>query len=62
MNQIEIWFSILVRKLIRRANFTSKHDLKAKILRFIAYFNETLAKPFRWTYVGKPLTVPNRSQ
>ena len=57
MNQIEIWFSILVRKLIRRANFTSKHDLKAKILRFIAYFNETLAKPFRWTYVGKPLTV-----
>ena len=57
MNQIEIWFSILVRKLIRRGNFTSKQDLKAKILRFIAYFNETLAKPFRWTYAGKPLAA-----
>jgi transposase len=57
MNQIEIWFSILVRKLIRRGNFTSKQDLKTKILRFIAHFNETLAKPFRWTYAGRPLTA-----
>lgn len=57
MNQIEIWFSILVRKVIRRGNFTSKQDLNAKILRFIAYFNETLAKPFRWTYAGRPLTA-----
>ena len=57
MNQIEIWFSILVRKVIRRGNFISGDDLKAKILRFITYFNETLAKPFRWTYAGKPLTA-----
>jgi transposase len=57
MNQIEIWFSILVRKLIRRGNFTSKQDLRTKILRFIGYFNETLAKPFRWTYAGKPLAA-----
>lgn len=55
MNQIEIWFSILVRKVIRRGNFPSKEDLRAKIERFIAYFNETLAKPFRWTVSGKPL-------
>lgn len=56
LNQIEIWFSILVRKLIRRGNFVSKHMLKAAIEQFIAYFNATMAKPFRWTYTGKPLT------
>jgi transposase len=55
LNQIEIWFSILVRKLIRRGNFASKHILKTAIERFIAYFNATMAKPFRWTYTGKPL-------
>jgi transposase len=55
LNQIEIWFSILARKVIRRGNFTSKQDLKAKIQAFMAYFNKTLAKPFRWTYAGRPL-------
>ena len=55
LNQIEIWFSILVRKLLRRGNFTSQADLKAKILGFIEYFNRTMAKPFKWTYTGKPL-------
>ena len=55
LNQIEIWFSILVRKLIRRGNFVTKKDLRTKIEQFIAYFNETMAKPFRWTYTGKPL-------
>ncbi|MEE8225659.1 MAG: transposase [Kiloniellales bacterium] len=57
LNQIEIWFSILARKVIRRGNFASTEDLKAKIEAFIAYFNETMAKPFKWTYQGKPLTV-----
>jgi transposase len=57
LNQIEIWFSILVRKLLRRASFTSKHDLKARIEAFIAYFNRTLAKPFKWTMTGKPLAA-----
>jgi transposase len=55
LNQIEIWFSILVRKVIRRGNFSSKKDLTTKISDFIAYFNETMAKPFRWTYQAKPL-------
>ena len=55
MNQIEVWFSILARKLIKRASFTSTADLKAKGLAFIAYFNETMAKPFRWTYGRQPL-------
>jgi transposase len=57
LNQIEIWFSILVRRVIRRGNFTSVKDLRDKILAFIAYFNETLAKPFKWTYTGRPLNV-----
>jgi len=57
LNQIEIWFSILVRKLLRRESFTSTADLKHRIERFIAYFNQTMAKPFKWTWAGKPLTI-----
>jgi len=57
LNQIEIWFSILVRKLIRRGDFNSKQDLRTKIERFIAYFNLTMAKPFRWTMTAKPLSA-----
>jgi len=57
LNQIEMWFSILARKVIRRGNFASKNDLKNKLHAFINYFNETMAKPFRWTYMGKPLAA-----
>lgn len=55
LNQIEIWLSILVRKLLKRGSFTSVDDLKAKVLAFIDYYNRTMAKPFKWTYQGKPL-------
>lgn len=57
MNQIEIWFSILVRKLLKRGSFTSVEHLKAKVLAFIEYYNRTMAKPFKWTYKGKALAV-----
>jgi transposase len=57
LNQVEIWFSILVRKLLRRGNFTSKQHLQQRIESFIAYFNATMAKPFRWTMKGKPLVA-----
>jgi transposase len=57
LNQIELWFSILVRRLLRRGNFTSVEDLRERILAFIAYFNRTMAKPFKWTYKGRPVTV-----
>ncbi len=57
MNQIEIGFSILARKLLKRGHFSSVADLKAKVLAFVAYFNRTMAKPFRWTYQGKPFTA-----
>ena len=56
LNQIEIWFGILMKKVITRGSFKSQEDLKNKILLFIDYFNETLAKPFKWTYRSKPLT------
>jgi transposase len=57
LNQIEIWFSILVRKLLKRGSFVSKDDLKNRILHFIDYFNQTMAKPFKWTYKGKVLAI-----
>lgn len=57
LNQVEIWFGILARRVLRRGTFTSVDDLRARLLAFIAYFNRTLAKPFQWTYKGRPLTV-----
>lgn len=57
MNQIEIWFSILVRKVLKRGNFTSVDDLKRKVLAFIEYYNRTMAKPFKWTYQGRALSA-----
>lgn len=57
LNQIEIWFGIFMRKLLRRGNFLSQADLKTRIVEFIDYFNRTMAKPFQWTYKGKALTI-----
>ena len=57
LNQIEIWLSILVRKLLKRGSFTSVEHLQAKVLQFIDYYNRTMAMPFKWTYQGKPLTI-----
>ena len=52
MNQVEIWLSILVRKLLKRGNFITLDDLRDQILAFIAYSNRTMAKPIKWTYTG----------
>jgi transposase len=52
MNQVEIWLSILVRKLLKRGNFLSLDDLRDQILAFIAYYNRTMVKPIKWTYTG----------
>jgi transposase len=57
LNQIEIWFSILVRRLLKRASFASTQELRSRLLAFIDYFNRTLAKPFKWTYAGRPLQI-----
>ena len=56
LNQIEIWFGILCKKSInRRSSFSSVEDLETKIRQFIEYYNQHLAKPFKWTYAGKLL-------
>jgi transposase len=55
MNQVEIWFGILSRKMLKRSSFKNKEELEQKMREFIEYFNENLAKPFRWTYEGKAL-------
>ena len=52
LNQIEVWFGILVRKSLRWASFRSIDDLNDRILDFMAYFNQTMAKPFKWRYAG----------
>lgn len=57
LNQIEIWFGILVRKVLKRASFSSIDDLRQRILDFISYFNKTMGKPFKWIYRGKPLVA-----
>ena len=57
LNQVEIWFSILVRKLLKRGSFSSIEVLKERILAFIDYFNQTMAKPFKWTFKGRPLVA-----
>ena len=57
LNQVEIWFSVVVRRVIRRGEFTSTDALKTRLLEFIDYFNATMAKPYRWTFEGKPLTA-----
>jgi len=52
LNQVELWLSILARKLLRRGSFASLTDLHEQVLAFIAYYNRTMAKPFNWTHQG----------
>ncbi len=55
LNQIEIVFATIARKVIRRGSFTSVEELRDRLLEFIDYFNQVFAKPFKWTYTGRPL-------
>ena len=57
LNQIESVFGVIMRKVIRRGSFTSVDDLQSKLMNFIEYFNRVFAKPFNWTYTGRPLRV-----
>ena len=57
LNQVEIWFSLLVRRRLTRASFTSVDELRERLLASIDYFNKTMAKPFKWTYAGRPLVA-----
>jgi hypothetical protein len=54
---VEIWFGVLSRKLLKRGSFVSVDDLRNRVEAFIHYFNAVLAKPYKWTYTGKPLAA-----
>jgi len=56
VNMVELFFSIVTRKVLKRGNFSSRDDLVSKLMRFITGYNET-ATPFAWTYSGQPLKV-----
>lgn len=62
LNQIEIWFSILSKRFLKRSSFRSLQELKEKIMQFIQYYNMEFAHPYAWTYTGKPLAVGNLYQ
>jgi hypothetical protein len=57
MNQVEIWFSIFVGRLLKGGNFISIVDLIGKVLAFVEYYNGKMAKPFKWTCKGKALSA-----
>jgi hypothetical protein len=57
LDQVELWLSILARKVLRRGHFTRLDDLQAKITAFITRLNHSLPNPFRWNYQGKPLAA-----
>ena len=61
LNQIEIWFSTLARKVLRRGDFGAVDDLQDKIIAFIEYYDAYLAKPYQWTYTGKPLAAEKKA-
>jgi transposase len=61
LNQIEIVFGIIHRKLLRGGNFTSVADLESQLREFMDYYNKTMAHPFAWTYTGKPVQKHRRT-
>jgi hypothetical protein len=62
LNQIEVVFGIIMRKVVRRGNFTSVADLESELRQFLKYFNEVLSHPFEWTYTGRPMAPPKRAE
>ena len=57
LNQIEIWFGVLQRRLLRRGEFKSKNDLTQQLLAYIEYYDAHWAHPYKWTYTGQPLAA-----
>ncbi len=57
LNQVEIWFSIFSRDVLKGGVWHSKRELIKQIMDYIKYYNKKLAKPFKWTYTGKPLAA-----
>jgi transposase len=57
LNQVEIWFNIFSRDVLRGGIWPSKQALVTQVMSYIKNYNQLWAKPFKWTYTGKPLTV-----
>ena len=57
LNQVDIWCGILARRLLTRGSFASLTELRHRLFACMEYFNTTMAKPFKWTYAGRPLAA-----
>jgi hypothetical protein len=55
LNQVELWFSVLGRRFLKRGDFSSMGDFEARLLAYLADYNTHHAHPYRWTYTGTPL-------
>jgi len=57
LNQVEIWFNILTKDVLREGVWKSVAQLASQMLEYINTYNQTRAKPFAWTYTGNTLTI-----
>jgi putative transposase len=57
LNQIEIWFNIMTRDVLKGGVWKSKKQLVDQLMLYVKNYNQERAKPFKWTYTGKPLTI-----
>ena len=55
LNQVELWFSVLARRFLKRGDFCSPHDFATRLLDYLDVYNTHHAHPYRWTYTGQPL-------
>ncbi|MEU0436196.1 IS630 family transposase [Streptomyces sp. NPDC006290] len=54
LNQVELFFSTLARRVLRHGDFSSRDDLIDKLESYVINHNSA-AKPYKWTYDGTPL-------
>jgi transposase len=55
LNQVELWFSVLARRFLKRGDFCSPQDFATRLDAYLAVYNTHHAHPYRWTYTGQPL-------
>jgi transposase len=55
LNQVELWFSVLARRFLKRGNFCSAQDFETRLCDYLEVYNTHAAHPYRWTYAGQPL-------
>ena len=55
LNQVELWFSVLARRFLKRGDYASVHDFDTRLTDYLEVYNTHHAHPYRWTYTGQPL-------